>query len=131
MKTYPWLLGLLLLLLSSCASTQTADAVRAESDGPVLLTSSGALELHVRDGRIVEVVPATETSEGARARTIRTLDELRASWQQAAGAPLPEGDEAHAIELNGWSGLECVRRGHACGRQPDDAPRALVVIRLR
>jgi hypothetical protein len=122
------MLGVLCVGFAGCATS--GSTLRVDSEEPVLLTSSGALELHVRQGRIVEVVPAVETSEKRRERTILTLDELRASWQQAAGVPLPE-EGPGVIEVNGWSGLECVRKGQACGRQPDDAPRALVVIRLR
>lgn len=117
--------------LSACASTSPGAALRADSEGPVLLTASGALELHVRDGRIVEVYPAVETREGRRERQIRTLDELRASWQAVTGEALPEEDPRGQIEVNGWSGLECVRRGECCGRAPDEPARALVKIRFR
>lgn len=120
----------LFITLTACASTSTG-SLRADSEGPVLLTTSGALELHVRDGRIVEVYPAVETREGKRERQIRTLDELRASWQSVTGEALPEEDPRGQIEVNGWSGLECVRRGESCGRAPDEPARALVKIRFR
>ncbi|HRE91512.1 MAG TPA: hypothetical protein PK095_20505 [Myxococcota bacterium] len=120
----------LFIALSACASTSSR-GLRADSEGPVLLTASGALELHVRDGRIVEVYPAVETREGKRERQIRTLDELRASWQSVTGGALPEEDPRGQIEVNGWAGLECVRRGESCGRAPEEPARALVKIRIR
>lgn len=115
--------------LAGCASTPRG-ALHVDGDRPALLTSSGALELHVRDGRIIEVRPAVETPEGARERRLTTLDELRASWLEAVGTPLPEDHQHKALQLNGWVGLECVRAGRACGRQPDDAPRAMVIVRF-
>lgn len=120
----------LFITLAACASTSSS-GLRADSEGPVLLTASGALELHVRDGRIVEVYPAVETREGKRERQIRTLDELRASWQSVTGEALPEEDPRGQLEINGWSGLECVRRGECCGRTPEEPARALVKIRIR
>lgn len=115
----------------ACAGAER-DPSNESRDAPddVLLTSSGALELHLRGGRVLEIEPATETREDARVRQIRSLDELRASWEQVAAEPLPSTTAGGTIQVNGWVGLECVRRGKACGRPPDDAPRAMVVIRF-
>jgi hypothetical protein len=126
------LLGLVLATsLAACASTERgADTPTQANPDDVLLTSSGGLELHLRGGRVLEVEPATATREDTRVRQLKSLDELRASWQQVAAEPLPRATPGGSVQVNGWVGLECVRLGKACGRPPDDAPRAMVVIRF-
>jgi len=127
-----WLIGLVFTAsLAACASTERAapDPTQTSPDD-VLLTSSGGLELHLRGGRVLAVEPATATREDTRVRQIKSLDELRASWQQVAAEPLPRATPGGSVQVNGWIGLECVRLGKACGRPPDDAPRAIVVIRF-
>ncbi len=117
--------------LAACASAEQRPTASTQTDpDDVLLTSSGALELHLRGGRVLEIEPATATREDTRIRQIKSLDELRASWQQVAAEPLPSSTPGGTVQVNGWVGLECVRLGKACGRPPDDAPRAMVVIRF-
>jgi len=123
------------LVAAACASGERAGAdgqphVRVMSSEPVLLTSSGVLELHVRDGRVFELIPATEPGQAARTRQIERLDDLRTLYARTEGKELPAEDPTGAVQVNGWVGLECVRRGEACGRQPDGAPRAIVLIRF-
>lgn len=104
--------------------------VRVDVSEPVLLTTSGALELHVRDGRILEIVPAAAPGESARMRQIRTLEDLRTVYAEATGNALPSENPAGVLQVNGWVGLECVRLGQVCGTPPEGAPRAMILIRF-
>ena len=123
------------LFVSACASSRPMPEERAarlhiDASEPVLLTSSGAFELHVRDGHLVAFTPATAPGETARQREIRTLDELRSVYQ-SNGQALPDRQTDGTIQVNGWRGLECVRLGEACGPAPIDGPsRVMVVLRF-
>lgn len=123
-------------LASACPSAspkpeERDQEVRVEGAEPVLLTTSGALELHVRDGRILELVPAAAPGESARMRQIRTLEDLRTVYAEATGNELPPENPAGVLQVNGWVGLECVRLGQVCGTPPDGAPRAMILIRFQ
>jgi hypothetical protein len=124
----PLIAGAFLLL--ACASAPER-RLWAESAEPALVTQSGAFEIHVRGGKVVKVVPATEPGRSATVREIDDIAELRELYVDAVGEPLPEDAHSGRVELNGWLGLECVRQGHACGRAPEEVPRALIVLRFR
>lgn len=131
----PTLPVLMALTFAACPSAaprpDTRDhEVRVEAVEPVLLTASGALELHVRDGRILELLPAAAPGESARMRQIRTLEDLRTVYAEATGNELPAENPAGVLQVNGWIGLECVRLGQVCGTPPEGAPRAMILIRF-
>lgn len=123
------------LSLSTCATTASrSEASRLWADGPrdpVLLSASGGLEIHIRDGKVLEVVPATEPGANERTRIIASLDELRTLYEETSGKPLPVEATPGVIQVNGWRGLECLRAGRACGPIPEVAPQAMVVLRFR
>ena len=126
----------LALAATACPSSpskpdERTEELRADVAEPVLLTTSGALELHVRDGRILELVPAAAPGESPRMRQIRSLEDLRTVYAEATGNQLPDENPAGALQVNGWIGLECVRLGQVCGTPPDGAPRAMVLIRFQ
>lgn len=102
-----------------------------EAEEPALLSASGAYELHVRDGRVVQVVPATEPGRAPSERVIDNYDELRRLYEGATGRPLPTEATPGVIQVNGWRGLECVRAAKACGPAPEVAPMSMVVLRFR
>jgi hypothetical protein len=120
----------------ACPSAQRrpegeAKELRAESTEPLLLTASQALEIHVREGKVMEIIPGTQPGESARSRRIETLEDFRTVYAQAAGSPLPPEGPDGALQVNGWSGLECVRAGQACGRPPEGLPQVMVLIRFQ
>ena len=123
------------LALAACASSRPMPEehegrVHVDASEPVLLTSSGAFELHVRDGQLIAITPATAPGETARRREIRTLDELRNVYEQNGLTPPDQAGDG-TIQVNGWRGLECVRLGEACGPAPRDGPsRVMVVLRF-
>ena len=67
-----WLPWLAALALSACATT--SDGLRADTAEPVLLAHSGAFELHVRAGKVVQVIPA---AGGVKVRPVSDEGELR------------------------------------------------------
>ncbi len=119
-----------LVALVACASAPER-RLWAETAEPALVSQTGAFEIHVRDGKVVQVVPATEPGRPATVREIDDIVELRDLYVRAGGEPLNEDPGTRTVELNGWLGLECVRKGHACGRAPEEVPRALIVLRFR
>lgn len=124
-------LALALLALASCATTTTRPGeVRVDDPDAYLISTSGAFELHVRDGRVLEVEAATPTREDARTRQIRSLDDLRTAYERSTGQPLPPPTPGGSIQVNGWIGAECVRLGRICGQEPHDKPRVMLVIRF-
>ena len=121
----PWFL--LALWVSACATS--TPRVWTSTTEPALLVQNDALELRVRDGRVF-VVAAGVPGQSARERLIDDPLELRHLYEDITGAawsPLPDGG---AIQINGWSGLTCLRPGESCGPAPEGAPRALIVVRF-
>ena len=118
----------MIVLLGACASTSTR-GLRADHDEPVLLARSGAFELHLVDGKVIEFVPTTEPGGHARLREIQDLGELKQLYANAGGTAPSGNDEA--VQINGWAGLECVRAGEACGPAPENTPRVMVLVRWR
>lgn len=117
------------LLLVGCASTANDRRVTSEETEPTLIAQTATYELHIRNGRVEQVVPNPDGS--ARVRVVYSEGELRQLYVDATGKPLPDGGVGIPIEVNGWVGLECVRSAKTCGTQPADAPRSMIVLRFQ
>lgn len=119
------------LAFGACATAgPKPPRVWSESHEPVLLAHGGAFELHIRNGKVEQIIPASTPGGLTRVRVVDDIGELRQLYVDAVGTPLPEGGEGMPLEVNGWVGLECVRAGQACGPAPADAPRAMIVVRF-
>ncbi|MFO0744277.1 MAG: hypothetical protein U1F43_01195 [Myxococcota bacterium] len=120
-------------LFAGCASSgSTQKGLWADGERePVLLSASGAFEIHVRGGKVIEVVPATEPGGNAKTRVIGSMDELRTLYEESSGKPMPAEATPGVVQINGWRGLECLRAGRACGPSPEVAPQAMVILRFR
>lgn len=123
------LLGLLLSMFAfaACSTAERRPAVTEPADEPVLIATGGPFEIHVRDGRVLRLVPSA-SGQPAMIKEVHTLDELRTLYETARGEPMPAARPGGGVALNGWAGLECVRKGNACGTAPEYVPSALVVI---
>lgn len=123
------LAALLSFMLIGCASS---GGVAAETQEPVLLARSQAYELHVRNGRVVQVIPAMKPGDTATEREIRDAEELRRLYAEAGGEPLAATESDEAVNINGWAGLDCVREAKACGQAPEEGtPRVMVLLKFR
>jgi hypothetical protein len=115
-------------ILSGCASTANDRRMAIDNAEPTLIAQSATYELHVRNGRVEQVVPNPDGT--ASVRVVDREGEFRQLYVDATGKPLPDGGVGIPIEVNGWVGLECVRDAKTCGTQPADAPRSMIVVRF-
>ena len=112
-------------MLAACA-TRPATSVHAGATPAALIIATPRYEVHLREGRVYELVPA-ETRDGSPTlRPIERAGEFRTLYEQATGHALPSAAADGSVEVNGWVNLACVRAAHACGKPPDGAPHAPV-----
>ena len=117
-----------LACLLGCATSSTNTRVES-SEEPGLIAQTATYELHVRNGKLEQVIPNPDGT--SHVRVIDNEGEARQLYVDATGQPLPANRTGMPIEVNGWVGLECVRNAKACGAQPADAPRTMVVLKFQ
>lgn len=118
-----------LLALSACATSPHAVGDAGTTDEAALLLATDTYELHYREGRVV-VLDARPDRE-VRPRDVATYAEFRELYEVRAADRVPERQPTEGVEVSGWRGLDCVRDGHACGRQSEWPVRDLIRLRLR
>lgn len=114
-----------------CATTPSQPTPDANAQPDLLIVATDRYELHVRDGRVYELVPAPAADAPASVRPVEDLGEFRTLYEGGLGHPLPASEADGSVKVNGWSGLTCVRKGHACGAQPDGVPESAVRLRFQ
>jgi hypothetical protein len=111
-----------------CASTS---GQRAPDTPPLaLILATDAYELHLEDGRLYKVAPVAAADAPLR-QQVATWDEFAGLYDVKQATVLETVAPERKVEVNGWQGLECVRKGHMCGRATEPAGRGDAVrVRL-
>jgi len=115
------------LLAVGCATTGSVSD-RGAADRTALILATDGYELHYQEGRVV-VVPV-DGAQQPSPRDVESYEEFKALYEVRKDEELPLEQPREGVEVNGWRGLECVRRGHACGAGSDYPP-PVELIRLR
>jgi len=115
----------LTLTLTGCATAPTAPA--APPGDAALILSTDGYELHFRAGRVLLVDERPGHVPGPH--DVTTYEEFKKLYEVRKEERLPPEQPSRGIEINGWRGLECVRRGQICG--PAGAEPAGDLVRLR
>ncbi|MGM0578402.1 MAG: hypothetical protein ACQEXJ_21940 [Myxococcota bacterium] len=126
-RVLPSLLAAALLAVSTpgCASTSES----REDDGALLLATP-QYELHVVEGKVYQVVPDEQGT--VEVREVSSYDKFRDLYRVERMRDLPATAPERGVVLNGWVGLECVRKGHACGRMPErGVEQNMIELRVR
>jgi hypothetical protein len=115
-------------MLVACATTPRQSQLWSEDQQSALLYHDAALEIRVSDGRVEVLHPPSTPGGQVRVRTIDDIDELREIYA-STDQSLRERTDGRSIEVNGWVGLECVRRGETCGPPPREPVPVMIVLR--
>lgn len=111
-----------------CASAPPARETAVPGEGvAALLATSDQEELHLVDGRLY-LVPAGRPGER---HEVGSWDDFASWYVRHGGAAVPESQPEEGFDVNGWVGLDCVRKGHACGREPERGTQPLMRVRIR
>ena len=110
--------------VGACATHSPAGGGEAASKPVALILATPRYELHLRDGRVYELVPGATPEDAPTLRPIDHAGDFRTLYESSTGQALPAAGPDGSIEVNGWANLDCVRAGHACGIQPEAAPHA-------
>ncbi len=133
------LLGVLVLValghLAACASAPRSAPTPMPPDESedlvALLTSGDDSELHLRGEQVFVVELAPGGRAKAPPRQLLTWQEFTEWYVRGGGDTLPDQHPDEGYEINGWSGLECVRAGQACGRAPEPGSAPLIRVKIR
>lgn len=124
-----WVLSALALVGSSACGTTAPPAEPVPQEQPALLLALDTHELHYRAGRVFVVDRTGKAPEPLR--EVTTYEQFRGLYQVRKGEEIPPALPERGLALNGWIGLDCVREGQACGRQPERHPdRGFVRLRI-
>ena len=112
--------------VGACASRPPSGGKKEAATPVALILATPRYELHLRDGRVYELVPGASAEDAPTLRPIDRAGDFRMLYERSTGQALPAAGPDGSIEVNGWANLECVRAGHACGTPPEGAPHAPV-----
>ncbi len=110
--------------IGACATQAPAGREKETARPVALILATPRYELHLRDGRVYELVFGSTAEDAPTLRPIDRAGDFRVLYERSTGQALPAAGPDGAIEVNGWANLDCVRAGHACGIQPEAAPHA-------
>jgi hypothetical protein len=125
-----WLgiLGAGALGAGACATRGPAGGDEDTATPVALILATPRYELHLRAGRMYELLPGANPEDAPTLRPIDRAGDFRMLYERSTGQALPASGPDGSIVVNGWANLECVRAAHACGIQPEAAPHAPIRV---
>jgi len=114
------------LALTGCASVHTppeADATEA-----ALILSTDGYELHYQGGRVVVVDERPGHEPGPH--DVASYEEFKRLYEVRKAERLPPEQPSAGVEVEGWRGLDCVRRAQTCGPATEYPVADIVRIRI-
>ncbi len=115
----------LTLLVGGCATTNNALDDRRPA---ALLLTTDNYELHYRDGRVVLLDQRPEATPSPR--EVETYEEFKQLYEVRKETALPDRLPSDGVAVDGYQGLDCVRKGATCGRATE-RPTPGAPIRLK